>query len=85
MTHYRVFLAREVVELLRRLPFRRREELTRFVESLEHSPFQRGDYIERDPVGRPIEVRIVAHYAICFWADHAVKEVKVIDLKPAGN
>ena len=85
MTAYRVFLAREVVEALRKLPLRQRQELTRFVESLEDSPFQRGDYTERDDAGRPIEVRIMGRHAICFSADHAVKEVKVIDLKPAGT
>lgn len=84
MTPYRVFLAREVVETLRKVPLRQRQELTKFVESLEDSPFQRGDYTERDEVDRPIEVRIMGRHAICFWADHAVKEVKVIDLKLAG-
>ena len=85
MTPYRVFLAREVVELLRKLPLRQRQELTKFVESLENSPFQGGDYTERDIADRPIEVRIMGRHAICYWADHAVKEVKVIDLKPAGT
>lgn len=85
MTPYRVFLAREVVESLRKLPLRQRLELTKFAESLEDSPFQRGDYTEHDDVGRPIEVRIIGRHALCYWADHAVKEVKVIDLKPAGT
>ena len=85
MTPYRVFFAREVVESLRKLPLRQRQELTKFVESLEGSPFQRGDYTERDDVGRPIEVHIMGRHALCYWADHAVKEVKVIDLKPAGT
>jgi len=85
MTPYRVFLAREVVESLRRLPIRQRAELTRFMASLEGSPFQRGDYTERDDVDRPIEVRIIGRYALCYWADHAVREVKVLDLKPAGS
>lgn len=85
MTPYRVFLAREVVDLLRALPLRQRQEVTKFVESLEGSPFQLGDYTERDDVDRPIEVRILGRHAVCYWADHAVKEVKVIDLKPAGT
>lgn len=85
MTPYRVFLAREVVESLRKLPLRQRLELTKFLASLEASPFQRGDYTERDATDRPIEVRICGRHAVCYWADHAVKEVKVIDLKPAGT
>lgn len=66
MTPYRVFLAREVVESLRRLPIRQRAELTRFMEGLETDPFLRGDYTERDEVDRPIEIRIIGRHAICY-------------------
>ena len=38
MTPYRVFLAREIVESLRKLPLRQRQELTKFVERLEEAP-----------------------------------------------
>jgi mRNA-degrading endonuclease RelE of RelBE toxin-antitoxin system len=82
---YRVFLAREVVETLRKLPLRQRQELTKFIVSLEDSPFQQGDYTERDDVDRRIEISILSRYALCYWADHAVKEVKVVDLRPAGS
>jgi hypothetical protein len=38
-----------------------------------------------DDVGRSLEVKIVGPYAITYWADHAVKEIKVINVEPAGS
>ena len=84
MPPYRVFIAAEIIAFLGTC--RRREQLliTRLFEELADNPFRVGDFVERDDVGRPIQVIIIGPHAIFFWADHAVKEVKVIDLKPAG-
>jgi hypothetical protein len=41
--------------------------------------------VEKDEVGRPIQVLIRGRHALYFWADHPVKEIKIIDLKPAGH
>ncbi len=85
MTPYRVFIAAEVIATLR--PQRKREQqlITRLLEELARDPFRPGDYTEQDDIGRPIQVVIVGRSAVCFWADHAVKEIKVVDLKPAGR
>jgi hypothetical protein len=82
---YRVFIAAEVIGLLKTC--RRREQflITRAFEELANDPFRAGDYVERDEIGRPIQVVVVGKYAVFFWADHPVKEVKVVDLKPAGR
>jgi hypothetical protein len=84
MNAYRVFVAAQIITTLRgcRLPERR--AILQFLDRLANEPFQRGDYVERDEIGRPIQVLIVRGWAVCFWADHAVKEVKVLDLRPAG-
>ena len=84
MPPYRVFIATDVISILKTC--RRQEQLliTRLFEELANNPFRTGDYVERDEIGRPIQVVIIGRYAVFFWADHAVKEVKVIDLKPAG-
>jgi hypothetical protein len=44
-----------------------------------------GDYVERDEIGRPIQVLILGRVALWYWADHAAKEVKVLDLTSAGR
>ncbi len=82
---YRVFIALEVIETLRTLTSRERPALTRFIEGLAMNPSRVGDYTEQDETGRPIQVVIVGRHALCFWADHPVNEIKVIDLRSAGN
>jgi len=52
---------------------------------LAEDPFRAGDYVERDDIGRPIQVKIIGRYAVFFWSDHPVKEVKIVDLKSAGR
>ena len=58
--------------------------LTALFDELANNPYRPGDYVERDEIGRPIQVLIVGRQTIFFWTDHAVKEVKIVDLKPAG-
>ena len=84
MPPYRVFIAAEVILILKNC--RRQEQLliTRLFDELGNNPFRSGDYVERDEIGRPIQVLIIGRQAVFFWSDHAVKEVKVVDLKPAG-
>ncbi len=84
MPYYRVFIAAEVILILKTC--RRQEQLlmTRLFDELANDPYRSGDYVERDEIGRPIQVLIIGRQAVFFWADHAVKEVKVVDLKPAG-
>ena len=54
-----------------------------FLESLSGNPSQTGDYEEKDDVGRPVQIKILGDYALTFWADHAVREVKVTKVEKA--
>ena len=85
MTHYHVFIAAEVVATLRTCGKREQQVITRLFDELAQEPSRQGDYAEQDEIGRPIQVVIIGSSAVCFWPDHAVKEVKIIDLKPAGR
>jgi len=85
MTPYRVFIAAEVIATLRTRKRREQLAITRLFDDLAQDPSRPGDYAERDEIGRPIQVVIIASSAVCFWADHAVKEVKIVDLKSAGR
>ncbi|MGO9202259.1 MAG: hypothetical protein ACLQM8_17170 [Limisphaerales bacterium] len=85
MITYRVFIAAEVITALRACPRREQQIITRLFEELGKDPYRAGDYSERDAIGRPVQVLITGSRAICFWADHAVKEVKIVDLRPAGR
>ncbi|MCD6050072.1 MAG: hypothetical protein K0Q55_1475 [Verrucomicrobia bacterium] len=85
MDRYRVFIAAEVVPTLRSLNTREKRLITKLLDELPVNPFKTGDYVERDHIGRPIQVVIVERYALFFAPDHPVKEIKVIDLRLAGN
>jgi mRNA-degrading endonuclease RelE of RelBE toxin-antitoxin system len=82
---YRVFIANSVIHDLRK--FRRAEQdlITRILDGLSVDPFRRGDYVEQDEIGRPIQVLLIGRFALFYWADHSAKEVKITDLRAAGN
>jgi cyanophycinase-like exopeptidase len=60
-----------------------RERLMRFIRSLADNPHTLGDFSEKDDAGRTVQVKIIGHHAVTFWADHAVSEIKVTHIKPA--
>jgi len=57
----------------------------RFVSLLGENPFTVGDFSEKDDAGRTVQVKLVGRFAITFWADHAVSEIKVTHIKPADK
>jgi hypothetical protein len=62
-----------------------RRQVMEFIRWLGDHPFASGDYSDIDSAGRRREVAVVGRYAITFWADHAVREVKVTDLQVADS
>ena len=85
MSSYRVFLAKEVVAQLRSCKRNEQNMMNRFFDEIGDDPFRVGDFVEMDDVGRDIQVTVIGRYALYFWSDHAVKEVKVVGMKTAGN
>ena len=85
MPPYRVLIAKEVIASLSNFSRREKLRLTRLFDELADDPYRAGDYVERDQIGRPIQVLVVGRFALWFWSDHAVKEVKVLDLTSAGR
>ena len=64
---------------------REREMILRFLDSLAADPWKGGDYQEQDEAGRPVQIRLVGRFALTYWADHAVKEVKVTKIEKADR
>ena len=62
-----------------------RQKIISFLESLCRNPFQTGDYEERDEVDRPVQIKIIGKYALTFWADDPVSEVKVVRVEKADR
>lgn len=62
---------------------RQREKVMQFIRSLAENPNTGGDFSEPDDARRTVQVKIIGRYAITFWADHAVSEIKVTHVKAA--
>jgi len=62
-----------------------RQAVMDFIRSLAADPYCSGDFAEKDEVGRTVYVKIVGRYAVTFWPDHPVSEVKVTHIKPADK
>ncbi len=80
---YELFIRHEFYGALLATSKSHREKIVNFIESLAADSFQTGDYAENDSSGRPCFVKITGKYAIFFWADHATKEVRIVDLVDA--
>ena len=85
MKPYAVYLRLEAAELLKSVATRNRRGIENFVDSLSGNPFKSGDYAETDAAGRPIQIKILGNFAVAFWADHAVKEIKVVAIVRADG
>lgn len=84
MQPYKVLISIEILQFQR--PARSdRDKILSFLESLAIDPFKPGDYEERDDVGHPVQIKIIGDYALTYWADHAVKEVKVVRFEIADR
>jgi hypothetical protein len=81
---YKVLVTIEVLQMER--PARaERERILAFLESLVNHPESPGDYTDRDDAGRSVQIKIIGDYALTYWADHAVNEVKVTKIEKADQ
>ena len=80
---YSVFLHLDATEALRSLRRTECDRVTRFAHSLARDPFQPGDFQERDERHRANEVRIVGRVAVVYYADHADREVRILEVRHA--
>jgi hypothetical protein len=84
MRPYQVYINQEALVAAPRSGPTRRAVMD-YIRSLATDPFSRGDFAESDEVGRTVYVKIVGRFAVTFWADHPVSEVKVTHIKPADK
>ncbi len=82
---YEPYVRHEVYQTLTLVPSSNRQRILNFIEYLAINPFDEGDYTERDSTGRECQVRIIGKFAVYFWADHAEKEVRIVDVIDADQ
>ena len=56
-----------------------------FIRWLPNNPNFAGDFSEKDDQGRTFFVKVVGRFAITFWPDHPVAEIKITHVKPADK
>ena len=78
---YRYVIDCDVAEILLRLPVRQREELIRAFRLLASDPFQQGESLFKDLTGRDIQKKRFGRWVVSFWADHAVKELRIVGIQ----
>jgi hypothetical protein len=58
-----------------------RSELLRFMDALANAPSRREAEAVLDELGRRNEVAYVGHFRVVYWADHAAKEIRIMDIR----
>jgi hypothetical protein len=58
-----------------------RRELLDVCEALAHNPARPGTEQVIAEGGRSNEVLYTAHFRVVYWTDHAVKEVRIMDVR----
>lgn len=76
---YQPFVHGAVVALLIRVRGNKRRELLDFITALGTNPLLRGDF-QKPIFGRELQVKVMGKHSLYYWSDHAVKEVKIVEL-----
>jgi hypothetical protein len=61
---YELYVRHEVHLRIGMLRSRPRTEILRFLELLSSDPFQKGDYQDRSPEGRDVQVKVIGSHAL---------------------
>ena len=51
------------------------EDIFEFLSRHPHTP---GDFEERTPGGRILQVKVFENLVVTYWADHAVRELRIV-------
>ncbi|HVR34701.1 MAG TPA: hypothetical protein VMS21_02500 [Methylomirabilota bacterium] len=79
--NYTIFLDAGAAQYLFRLRRQEREPVRRFLDFLADYPAIEGETTERDAIGRTVQVKLLRHIKVVYWADHADKAVKILRLE----
>ena len=85
MKPYRIYIGLDAVRAMEALSRAERERIGRFIDLLPADPFKAGDYTEHDESGRSIEIKVIGRFAVAYWSDHPVQEVRIVDVVRADG
>ncbi len=78
---YEPVLSSRAAAFLVSLSRARQRKLIGLLYQLAENPSQIGDYSEPDETGREVQFIFVRDQLIAFWADHAVRELRIVDIE----
>lgn len=81
---YGAVFSADAAEFLTRLPRRRQAKLLRLAQRLADHPFVRPDYSISDESGRDIDHLLVEDFVFAYWLDHAVRELRIVEIEDAS-
>lgn len=80
---YGVVFAEPAADFILALSPRRRRKARVLAGRLAFDPFVRSDYSLADDGGRMIEHLLIEEFVFAYWVDHAVREVRIVDIEDA--
>ena len=78
---YEPVLSSQAVAFLVGLSKSRQRKLIDLISQLSENPSQVGDYSELDDVGRTVQFMLIRNIVIAFWADDAVRELRIVEIE----
>lgn len=80
---YVFWLSPEATRTLLGSDRRQRIKMELVLQRLASIPFGEPDFQEKSPAGRTYDVKCFNDIIVTYWVDHAVKEVRIIQLETA--
>lgn len=78
---YEPVLSSKAADFLLSLSKPRQKKLIGLLYQLAGSPEQIGDYFESDDTGRDVQFILIRDLLVAYWADDAVKELRIVDIE----
>jgi hypothetical protein len=85
MLGYRYVLDCDVAEALLESSARQRATFVRIFRRLAEAPNQAGEWTFKDSAGRSIQKKRFDRWLVCYWADHAVREIRIVGIQKANR
>jgi hypothetical protein len=77
-SNYEFVLSGEAARFLLGSPARVRVQAEGIFDSLASNPFVEADFAEHGPTGRVYYVKVYGDIIVTYWADHAVREIRIL-------
>jgi hypothetical protein len=78
---YQVILHPQAWQILAATQGAARRRLLSVLDQVATDPFRAGDMRQQDAAGRMHEIALLGEWLVTYWADHAVREIRIVALE----